>query len=120
MYLFLADLVVLIHFLFIVFALFGGLLLYKWFQLIWLHIPALLWGTYIEITGSICPLTPLEKWFREQAGADIYEGGFLSYYLVPIIYPPEYDANYQLIATTILILLNFIIYFGLIWYRLRR
>jgi hypothetical protein len=115
MYLFLAELIVLLHFLFILFVLFGGLLLYKWFKLIWLHIPALVWGFYIELTGTICPLTPLENWFRTQAGTDIYEGSFIIHYLVPIIYPANYDASFQLIAIIILTSLNLLIYTGLCW-----
>src|SRR5262249_37041509 len=70
-----ADAVMLAHFLFIAFALFGSLLLLKWPRLIWLHIPALCWGIYIELSGNICPLTPLENHFRELAGESSYYGG---------------------------------------------
>src|ERR671925_1256535 len=82
-----ADAVMLVHFLFIAFALFGSLLLLKWPKLIWLHVPALGWGIYIELSGAICPLTPLENHFRELAGESTYYGGLIAHYLGPIIYP---------------------------------
>ena len=110
MYLLLADLVVLIHFLFVVFALLGGLLVLKWKKLIWLHLPALLWGAFIEFSGRICPLTPLEIHLRQLAGADPYQGGFISHYLVPLIYPPGLTASTQWWLGAILITVNIIIY----------
>ena len=60
----LADLLVLAHLAFIVFVVLGGLLALhrRWFAL--LHLPAAAWGVFIEITGGICPLTPLENELR--------------------------------------------------------
>ena len=55
-----ADAVMLIHFSFIAFALLGSLLLLKWPKLIWVHLPALAWGIYIETSGNLCPLTTIE------------------------------------------------------------
>lgn len=37
-------------------------------RLIWIHVPAVLWGVAIEFIGFVCPLTPLEGWLREQGG----------------------------------------------------
>ena len=110
MYLLLADCVVVIHFIFILYALFGGLLLFRWRKLIWLHLCALVWGFYIEITATVCPLTPLEIWLRVQAGADPYAGGFISHYLVPLIYPEKYDLNMQVLGLIILFVTNTLIY----------
>ena len=87
-YLLLADLVLVVHLLFVIFVLFGGLLVVRWRRLAWLHVPALVWGLYIEFSYAICPLTPLEIRLREMAGADPYEGGFIAHYIVPLIYPP--------------------------------
>ncbi len=110
MYLLLADLVVLVHFLFVVFALLGGLLVLKRKKLIWLHLPALLWGIFIEFSGWICPLTPLEIQLRRLAGADLYQGGFISHYLVPLIYPPGLTPGTQWVLGGILITVNIAIY----------
>jgi len=83
----LADLSVVAHFLFILFAAAGSLLSWRWPRLAWLQIPAALWGGYIEISGSFCPLTTLENYFREQGGLAGYEESFIDHYLLPLVYP---------------------------------
>jgi len=109
-YLLLADFVVILHFLFIVAVVIGGLLVIKWRKLIWVHLPFLFWGIYIEFSGGICPLTPLEIWLRKQAGADIYQGGFISHYLVPVIYPSGLTSNIQWLIGAGLIVFNLAVY----------
>jgi len=64
----LADGVVVVHLLFIAFVLLGGLLVLRWRYSIVLHIPAVLWAAWVEYQGWICPLTPVENWFRQKAG----------------------------------------------------
>jgi|SRR5687768_6453016 hypothetical protein len=105
-----ADLVMLVHFLFIAFALFGSLLLLRWPRVIWLHVPALCWGMYIELSGNICPLTPLENHFRELAGEGEYFGGFIAHYLGPIIYPEGLTRGMQYLAFGVLVAVNAIGY----------
>ena len=51
----LADLVVVLHFGFVVFVLFGGVLVWRWRWLVWIHVPAVLWGVGIEWTGGSVP-----------------------------------------------------------------
>ena len=51
----LADLVVLAHFVFILFMLIGGLLSLKWRWFPWIHIPAASWGVLVELQGWFCP-----------------------------------------------------------------
>jgi len=60
-YRFLADLVVTLHLLFVLFVLLGGLLALRWPRVAWLHLPAAVWGALIEFTGGICPLTACTK-----------------------------------------------------------
>ena len=115
----LADFVVLIHLGFVAFVLLGALLALKWRKLAFLHLPALAWGIYIEWTRTICPLTPLEIWLRHQAGADAYSGGFISHYLVPILYPPGLTAAHQQFIAAGLLLGNALIY-GYLLYRRRK
>jgi hypothetical protein len=82
-----ADLIVALHFAFIAFAIGGGLLVLRWRKLIYLHIPAVVWATAVELMHWHCPLTRLENFFIERYGAKGYQGGFLDHYLTPIIYP---------------------------------
>ena len=90
-YLILADMVVVLHFAFILYVIFGGLTLLRWPWMIWLHLPAFIWGMLILIYQFICPLTPLENWLLVQGGAQPYHGGFIGHYLLPIIYTPIQD-----------------------------
>jgi hypothetical protein len=88
MYGFLADLVMVLHFGFILLVVFGGLLALRWQRFALLHLPAVLWAIFLELKpGTLCPLTPLEQSLRLRAGESAYGGGFIEHYLEPIIYP---------------------------------
>jgi len=120
MTLFLADLVLIVHTLFIIFVVFGGLVVLKWHKIIWVHIPCALWGALIEFLGWICPLTYLENYFREIGNANYYETSFIQHYLLPIIYPTGLTTGIQILLGTIVIVINLIIY-CIVWrYRLEK
>lgn len=102
-YLILADLVFIIHLGFILFIIFGGLILSRWPRMIWLHLPAMCWGLMIIIFRWICPLTPLENWLLVKGGASPYTGGFIAEYLRPFIYTPGPDIELSLAVTLLLI-----------------
>jgi hypothetical protein len=110
----LADIIVLIHLLFIIFVVFGGFLAFykKWF--VWVHIPAAVWGALVELTGWFCPLTPLENRFRISGGAVGYEGSFVEQYIIPLIYPENLTRNTQIAMGISVIVINAVIYFFLI------
>lgn len=91
----LAVLVVLFHVAFILFVMFGGLLAVRWRRAPWLHLPAAVWGTMVELTGGVCPLTPLENRLREAAGSGTYPGSFIEHYLLGIVYPPGLTPQIQ-------------------------
>lgn len=116
-YRFLADAVLIIHFLFIGFVVFGGLFARRsaWIALV--HIPAALWGAFIELTAGLCPLTVLEVGFRKMAGDAGYSGSFIEHYLLPIIYPAGLTKNVQLGLAGFVIVINLAIY-GMHVYRL--
>ncbi|MDH5446416.1 MAG: DUF2784 domain-containing protein [Gammaproteobacteria bacterium] len=116
LYLWLANLIIVFHFLFIVFVLLGGLLVLKWPKMIWLHLPAITWGFLVELNGWICPLTPWENHFRELAGKLVYEGDFIGKYLIPLIYPDGLTREMQYVFAAIVVLINAVIYF-VIWQR---
>ena len=110
MYEFLATLTLIIHFLFIIFVIFGGLLFFikKWMILI--HLPALIYGIYVEFTQSICPLTYLENFLLQKAKLTTYSTSFIQNYLVPIIYPINLTKDIQINLAIALIILNVVIY----------
>lgn len=82
-----ADLVLLAHFLFAAFAVFGSLLLFDSIRWAWLHVPAVLWSSIVNLMGWTCPLTPLENRLRARAGQAGYSGGFIQHYLGRAVYP---------------------------------
>lgn len=112
----LADLTVLLHALFILFVVCGGFLVLRWPRLAWLHLPAALWGSVIEITGGICPLTDLELYLRRRGGEVGYSGSFIENYLEPLIYPPGLTVQMQILLGLGVLLLNGAIYYSL-WRR---
>ena len=110
MYEFLASLTLILHFLFIIFVIFGGLLFFikKWVILI--HLPALIYGIYVEFTQSICPLTYLENFLLQNAKLTTYSTSFIQNYLIPIIYPVNLTKDKQINLAIALIILNAVIY----------
>ena len=53
----LADSLVILHFAFTAFVIFGGFLTWRWPRVALAHVPALAWGCWVELSHSICPLT---------------------------------------------------------------
>jgi len=109
-YSFLADLVVAIHFIFILFVIFGGLLVLYKRNWVWLHLPAAMWGALIEFTGWICPMTPLENWLRLQGGDPAYTSGFIERYIVSLIYPSFLTRSQQIALGFGVIVINIAVY----------
>ena len=108
-----ADLTLIVHFAFIIFVVFGGILFLISTKIIYVHVPALIWGIYIELTHSVCPLTYLENWFLQKANLTTYSEGFIQNYLVPIVYPKNLTEDLQTYSAIALIVANMIMY-GLI------
>ncbi|HEU4708881.1 MAG TPA: DUF2784 domain-containing protein [Methylophilaceae bacterium] len=106
----LADGALVLHLLFIVFVVCGGLLTLRWPKAAWLHLPAASWGAFVELTGRLCPLTDWEVNFRQAAGQSGYTDSFIEHYLLPIIYPHELTREMQLILAGLVILVNVMIY----------
>ncbi|MBL6986702.1 MAG: DUF2784 domain-containing protein [Methylobacter sp.] len=116
-YRFLADFVLILHFLFIGFVVFGGLLVLRYFWIALIHLPAVFWGVFIELTGGLCPLTVMEVEFRRMAGDSGYSVSFIEHYLLPIIYPIGLTRDIQFWLAGSVMLINIAIY-GVIVYRL--
>jgi len=105
-----ADFIVLLHFTFIVFVLGGGILVIKWRWIIWLHIPAVIWGALISFFGWICPLTPIENMLRQAGKGEGYLTGFIEHYLVPVIYPSGLDRRMYIAMGIFVLVFNLPIY----------
>jgi Protein of Unknown function (DUF2784) len=103
---FAADSTLLLHLLFIVFALLGGImaLWQRWIPLV--HIPAAIWA-----------LTYLENYFRVKAGQSGYAESFIEHYLLNIIYPAGLTHNMQFALAGVVAVVNITIYGWLIWRR---
>lgn len=104
------DAVVVTHFAFILFVVFGGLLCLRWKRAAWLHVPALAWGLLIELAGWSCPLTPLELHLRELLGRAAYAGGFIEHYIVSLVYPQGLTRGGQLALGLALAVFNAAVY----------
>jgi hypothetical protein len=105
-----ADLTLLLHLLFIIFVLLGGLLCLHRIHWAWLHLPAMAWGVWVEWAGWICPLTPIENHFRHLASNQGYREGFVEHYLVPLIYPGQLTVSLQWILGSSVLIINIFVY----------
>ncbi|HET9530806.1 MAG TPA: DUF2784 domain-containing protein [Blastocatellia bacterium] len=111
----LADFVVLLHLAFVLFVLFGGLLVLKWKRCALIHIPAFFWGALIEFTGWICPLTPLENWLRQKGGERGYSDGFIEHYIVALLYPASLSRRLQITFGILVLIVNLGVYGYIVW-----
>jgi hypothetical protein len=114
-----ADAVVVLHLLFIVFVMFGGILALRWKWLIALHVPAVVWGMSVEFFHLYSPLTPLENLLRAKAGEGGYAGGFVEHYLIALIYPVGLTPAIQVWLGASVLLVNLLVY-GVLFRRCRR
>ena len=114
-----ANLTLIVHLFFILFVIFGGLLFFVFSKILYIHLPALLWGIYIELTNSVCPLTYLENWLLYKGELTTYSNGFINNYLFPIVYPEGLTTNIQIYLGSSLIIINIFIY-GLIFKKFKR
>lgn len=113
-YLLLSDLVVVIHFTFVIFVVVGGLLLFLRWWMVFVHLPAVVWGALVEFSGWICPLTYLEDALRARAGLAAYRGDFVSHYLLPILYPTHLTVSIQIFLGSLVIGINIVVYAALL------
>lgn len=106
----LADLLLVIHAAFVAFVVLGGLLVLRWRWIAPVHLLAAAWGVFVEATGRVCPLTPLENALRAQAGDAGYEGGFIDHYVLPVLYPAGLTREVQGVLAVALVAANVAIY----------
>jgi hypothetical protein len=110
LYRLLADLIVVVHFSFMLFVVAGGALVLRWPKVAWVHVPALIWGALIEFFGWVCPLTPLEVALRHRGGEAAYTGGFIAHYLMSVLYPEGLTRGIQVALGVLVLSLNGVVY----------
>jgi hypothetical protein len=110
LYQLLANAIALLHFAFILFVLGGGLLLLRWPKLVWVHVPAAVWGVVIELMGWYCPLTRVENWLLQRAGLAGYSEGFVAHYIFALIYPTGLTRAIEIAIGAFVLLVNVSVY----------
>lgn len=105
-----ADLIVIIHAAFVLFVVFGGLLVLRWRRLAAVHLIAVFWGALVEFAGLICPLTPLENQFRELAREAIYHDDFINHYITELLYPAGLTRRMQIALGATVLIVNGAVY----------
>jgi hypothetical protein len=106
----LADAVLLLHAAFVLFVVAGAALVAWRPWIAWIHLPAAAWGAFIEFSGRICPLTPLENRYRSLAGQAGFEGGFIEHYALAMLYPEGLTRSVQLALGLLVLLVNAVAY----------
>jgi hypothetical protein len=110
----LADIVACVHAAFVAFVVLGGVLAIRWRSLVWLHVPAAIWGALSEFADWVCPLTPLENALRGRAGDAGYGDGFIQHYLLRALYPAGLTRGVQVALGTLVIVVNILAYVALL------
>ena len=83
-----ADLVVILHLVWILFLIFGAVLGRRRVWIMRLHLLGLGFAVVLTAAGWICPLTHLEVWLRRQAGGagSGYRGTFVGHLVERLVY----------------------------------
>jgi Protein of Unknown function (DUF2784) len=105
-----AELVLLVHFGFVAFAVLGGFLGILNRSWLWLHAPVVVWSSVVNLAAWTCPLTPLEQFLRRQAGQAGYTGGFVQHYIGPLVYPRGMPRRLELVAAFSIVAGNSVVY----------
>jgi len=109
----LADSVVMIHFLWIVFLFFGAIWGIKNKAVKIFHISGLVFAFVIQIFGWYCPLTHLEVWLRSRHDSALsYMGSFIIHYVEELVYI-ELSRNLIIVLTLVLCVFN-------LWFYLKK
>ena len=106
----LADIIVLVHFLWIVFLIFGAIPGRRYRPIKFIHLSGLFFALLLQVFDWYCPLTYLEVWLsaRHDPGR-AYAGSYIIHYLEKIIYL-EVDRWVIAVLTIVLFGMNAWIY----------
>ncbi len=108
----LADSIVLIHFLWILFLIFGGFWGARNTVLRVFHISGLVFALIIQTFDWYCPLTYIEIWLREKSNPlATYKGSFVIHYIEKVVY---IDISHSLIVLLTILLAAFNVWLYLV------
>lgn len=105
-----ANAIAIVHLLFVAFVVAGGLLVLRWRHVMWLHLPAAVWGMLIEFAGWYCPLTKVENYFLRRAGDSGYGEGFLAHHVFAILYPNGLTRGVEIFLGAFVLAVNLAVY----------
>lgn len=109
-----AQLVLSLHVLFSLVAMFGGFALLIHLSWMWVHLPVLIWAVAVNLFGWTCPLTPLEKKLLKAGGGQAYGGGFLVNYLGPLLnLDNQTSRKLEVQTASVLLVWNMLVYVGI-------
>lgn len=108
----LAEITLVLHSLWIVFLVIGGLWGRKRLYVGVVHVGGLVFAVVMQVAGWCCPLTHLEFWLRRRhlpgAGS---EGSFIIHYLERFVYP-DVSLRLVFVLTIVLCVFNLLLYGG--------
>jgi len=106
----LADIVVFIHLLWIVFLIIGAVPGVRYPAVKIIHITGLAFSVLIQVVGWYCPLTHLEVWLRMRHDPTVsYTGSFIIHYIEELVYL-EVSRRTLFVITILLVIFNLYIY----------
>lgn len=105
-----ADFVLVFHFLFALFAVLGGFFALLDWRVVFVHLPVVAWSSVVNLANWTCPLTPLEKDLRRQAGQQAFEGSWIQNYIEPLVRPLGMPRRMELIAGVAIVIWNVVVY----------
>ena len=105
-----ATALAIIHAAFIAFVAIGALLVLRWRWVMYLQLPAAIWGALIEIGQWECPLTRWENLALQRAGESGYGEGFIAHHLFGVIYPNGLSRGVEIAIAVLVTVINSAVY----------
>jgi hypothetical protein len=99
----LATAIVVVHFAFVGYVVFGGFLAWRWTWTMVPHALAAAWGALVITLSLDCPLTAAQNWARRRGGEPELSGGFIDRYLTGVLYPARYLHEVQALAVAVVL-----------------
>lgn len=100
-----------LHFAFIIFVAIGALLVLRWRSVMYVQLPAAIWGALIEIAQWDCPLTRWENLALHRAGQSGYGEGFIAHHLFGVIYPNGLSRGVEIAIAVFVTAVNSAVYY---------
>ena len=98
------------HIAYVVFVLFGALLVLVWPLAIWIHLASVLWAAGTMLGNLGCPVTTWEKEALRRSGQNPYAEGFLQHHVLRRTFTPGNERRNHILLGILAIGLNIGIY----------